>query len=149
MGQAAQLLAWTAMGAMLMSACGKKAAVVSSPMPTAPVVEAPPAPPPPPEVGTLSTPESAALGEEEIFARKTLDELNAEQPLADAFFDVDQATIREDSRLTLQRNAEWLRRFSGSDGTRSSEALAIAMTEQRRAGPPDSTPSLVGIVPTA
>jgi hypothetical protein len=31
-----------------------------------------------------------ALTEDEIFARKTLEELNAEGPLADAFFDYDQ-----------------------------------------------------------
>jgi hypothetical protein len=38
---------------------------------------------------TRSAP-AASRTEDEIFARKTLDELNAERPLADAFFDYDQ-----------------------------------------------------------
>ncbi|MBI2828449.1 MAG: OmpA family protein [Acidobacteria bacterium] len=54
------------------------------------------------------------MTEEEIFARKTLDELNAERPLGDAFFDFDQSLIREDARLVLQKNAEWLRRWTST-----------------------------------
>ena len=42
--------------------------------------------------------------------RKTLEELNAERRLGDAFFDYDQPTIRDDARPVLQQNAEWLRR---------------------------------------
>ena len=50
-----------------------------------------PAPPPPP------------LTEEEIFARKSLDQLNAERPLDDVFFDLDQSSIRDDARRGSRR----------------------------------------------
>jgi peptidoglycan-associated lipoprotein len=51
------------------------------------------------------------LTEDEIFARKTLDELNKERPLADVYFDYDQSSIRADAQATLQKNAEFLRRW--------------------------------------
>jgi len=74
--------------------------------------EAPPAPPPAlAESGPVPAPAAPALTEDELFARKTLEELNAERPLGDAFFDVDQASIKEDARAVLQTNAEWLRRW--------------------------------------
>jgi peptidoglycan-associated lipoprotein len=64
---------------------------------------------------TLPPPAPAArLTEAEIFARKTLDELNAERPLDDAFFDFDQYTIREDASRTLQENAGWLGRWQAT-----------------------------------
>jgi peptidoglycan-associated lipoprotein len=54
------------------------------------------------------------LTEDEIFARKTLDELNAERPLGDALFDFDQWVIRDDARATLQANAAWLGRWTST-----------------------------------
>ena len=36
------------------------------------------------------------LTEEEVFAGKTLDQLNAEKPLGDVFFDYDSSTISEE-----------------------------------------------------
>jgi peptidoglycan-associated lipoprotein len=121
-------------------ACGKKAAVASLPMPAPAVDEAPPAPPAPPPPSPAPTPIAAALSEEELFARKTLDELNAERPLADAFFDVDEAAIREDARPALQRNAEWLRRWTSTRVTieghcdaRGTREYNLALGE-RRAG---------------
>ena len=45
------------------------------------------------------------------FARKTLDELNAEKPLADAFCDFDQWQLREEARTSIQKNGEGLRRL--------------------------------------
>jgi peptidoglycan-associated lipoprotein len=82
---------------------------VATPSPSV-IDEAPPAPPPAPAAETTA-PAPAALTEDEIFARKTLDELNAERPLGDVFFDLDETTIREDARATLQANAAWLRRW--------------------------------------
>jgi peptidoglycan-associated lipoprotein len=52
------------------------------------------------------------LSEEEVFARKTVDQLNAEKPLADVFFDLDKADVREDARPVLQRDADWMKRWS-------------------------------------
>jgi len=43
-----------------------------------------------------------------------LAELNAEMPLGDVFFDYDMSTIREDGRPVLQRNADYLRRWTST-----------------------------------
>ena len=94
------------------AACGRRTQPVAAPTAPPPVVQETPPPPPTPVADAPTTPATpAALTEEEIFARKTLDELNAEKPLADAFFDFDQWHVREDARTSLQKNAEWLRRW--------------------------------------
>lgn len=54
------------------------------------------------------------MTEEQIFAQKSLDQLNAERPLGDSFFDLDESTIREDAKPTLQRNADWLKRWGST-----------------------------------
>src|SRR5262245_42671822 len=51
------------------------------------------------------------VSEEEAFSRKSLDQLNAERPLQDVFFDLDKSSIRDDARPLLQRNAEWMNRW--------------------------------------
>jgi outer membrane protein OmpA-like peptidoglycan-associated protein len=66
-----------------------------------------PAPPPPARAGAPSSP----LSDEELFRRKSLDQLNAEHPPWDVFFDYDQTTLREDARAVLQRDAAWLTRW--------------------------------------
>ena len=96
---------------VLSVACGKKAPTTAATAPAPPVVGA--APPVPPRPASL-TPTAGAvttLTEDELFARKSLDQLNAEQPLSDVWFEFDQWTIRDDARMTLQRNADWLRRW--------------------------------------
>ena len=45
-----------------------------------------------------AAPPPRALTEEELFARKTLEQLNARRPLGDVLFDLDAATVREDQR---------------------------------------------------
>jgi len=52
------------------------------------------------------------LTEDEIFSRKTLGELNAEAPLAAVLFDYNQFNIRDDQRAVLQRNADYMRRWT-------------------------------------
>jgi peptidoglycan-associated lipoprotein len=54
------------------------------------------------------------LSEDEIFARKTLDQLNAERPLGDVFFDLDQATITGASQSALATNSTWLKRWANT-----------------------------------
>jgi hypothetical protein len=83
---------------LLATACGHKTPPLTQVEPPPPVVAA--APPPPPTLTTAApSPQvSAPLTEGEIFAAKTLQELNAEQPLGDAFFDFDQFVIRDDAR---------------------------------------------------
>src|SRR5687768_9382174 len=45
-----------------------------------------------------------ALTEDEVFAGKSLAELNAERPMADVFFDYDSFELRPEGREALQRN---------------------------------------------
>ena len=80
---------------------------------TAPVTPPPPPPPPPPVV----TPAPRPLTEDEIFARKSLADLNAERPLADVFFDLDKFEIRDDARTSLQKDADWMKRWTSTQIT--------------------------------
>ena len=66
----------------------------------------PPAPPPPP--APLARPAPTPLSEAELFRRKSLNELNAERPLGDVFFDYDQNTLRDEAQRMLQQDARWL-----------------------------------------
>lgn len=95
------------------AACGKKPAPVApvAPPPAAPVT--PPAPPPP-APPPPSPPPAPALTEDEIFAKKTLEQLNAERPLGDVFFDLDASAVRDDARPALQKNAEWMKRWTST-----------------------------------
>jgi peptidoglycan-associated lipoprotein len=78
------------------------------------------------------------LTEEEIFARKTVDQLNAEMPLADVMFDLDQSMIRDSERGTLQRNADYLRKWNsvrvsieGHADSRGTNEYNLALGERR------------------
>ncbi len=57
---------------------------------------------------------TAPLSEDEIFARKSLDQLNAERPLDDVFFDLDKSEIRSDGRAPLQKDADWLKKWTST-----------------------------------
>jgi peptidoglycan-associated lipoprotein len=78
-----------------------------SPPPAAPATPPPPPPPPPP----VAPPAPRPLSEEEIFARKSVDQLNAERPMDDVFFDLDKSEVREDAKPALQKNADWLKKW--------------------------------------
>jgi peptidoglycan-associated lipoprotein len=82
------------------------------PQAAAPVTPPPPAPPPP-----APAPKPVPLTEEQLFAQKTVEQLNAERPLADVFFDYDQSGIRDDGRSPLQKNADWLKRWASTQIT--------------------------------
>jgi peptidoglycan-associated lipoprotein len=84
-----------------------------APPPAAPATPPPPPPPPPPPAAPAPRP----LTEEEIFAKKTLAELNSERNVVDVYFDYDQSTIRDDARAPLQRNADWLKRWTSTQIT--------------------------------
>jgi peptidoglycan-associated lipoprotein len=100
-----------------MSACAKKK---PAPPPAAPpAAEAPrttPAPPPPPPPAPRETPAPAPT-EDEIFARKSLEDLNHEKPLGDAYFDLDSSQIRADAQPALQKDSEWLKRWASTKVT--------------------------------
>src|SRR6185295_19064212 len=79
--------------------CHKKApASVPAPPPAPPPAApaTPPSPPPPPPPSPAPTP--PPLTEEEIFARKSLEQLNAERPLDDVYVELDESTVREDAK---------------------------------------------------
>ncbi len=78
------------------------------PPPTAPVTPPPPPAPPPPAPAPAPRP----LTEEEIFARKSVDQLNAERPLDDVYFDLDKSEIREDAKPRLQKDADWMKKWA-------------------------------------
>jgi len=136
-----RLMVLTTVCAILLAGCNKRVTPVTSvaPPPAAADVQ-PPAPPPEPAAVPVPAPAAAAaaLTEDEIFARKTVDELNAERPLGDALFDVDQTSIRDDARAILQTNAEWLRRWSstrvtieGHCDSRGTSEYNLALGERR------------------
>jgi peptidoglycan-associated lipoprotein len=96
----------------------------------------PPAPPPPPARATR--PAATAPTEADLFAQKSLDQLNAERPLSDVFFDYDQNTLRDDGRRVLQNDAEWLKhwpstvvRVDGHCDERGTAEYNIALGDRR------------------
>lgn len=103
------------------------------------------APPPPqvkeqPKVEKVEQPpvKEPELSEEEIFARKTLEELNAEKPLDVIHFDYDKFFIRDDAKPVLQQNAAWLKKWpstriliEGHCDERGTEEYNLALGEKR------------------
>jgi peptidoglycan-associated lipoprotein len=73
-----------------------------------------------------------------VFAKKTLDQLNAEMPLTDVSFDYDMSIIRDDQRATLQKNADYMRRWTsirvtieGHADARGTNEYNLALGERR------------------
>ena len=99
--------------AVLLAGCHKKVVALAPPPPVPPPAPAAPAPPPPPPAPPAPVARAEApprpLTEEEIFARKSLDALNAERPLDDAYFDYNKSTVRADAQPALQKDADWLK----------------------------------------
>jgi peptidoglycan-associated lipoprotein len=92
------------------AACQHRVAPVA-PTRGTPFAAKPATPPAPAPLRRASVAAPAAPSAEELFRRKSLDELNAEHPLADAFFDYNQNELREDARNALQRDAAWLEKW--------------------------------------
>lgn len=100
---------------MTLEACKRPVPPPPPPPPAPPVVQAPPPPPPAPAPAPPpAAPAPRPLTEDEIFSKKTLEELNKEMPLGDVFFDYDQSSVREDQRAMLQKNADWMRRWTST-----------------------------------
>jgi peptidoglycan-associated lipoprotein len=94
--------------------CHKKVpAPAPAPPPPAPTAPAPPPPPPAPPP-PAPAPAPPPLTEEEIFNRKTVEQLNAERPLDDVYFDLDKSEIREDAKGRLQKDADWLKKWTST-----------------------------------
>jgi peptidoglycan-associated lipoprotein len=93
-------------------ACARARQPVVAPTPPA-LADGPPEPSSPPP-STSEPPTIAVLTDEETFALKSLDALNAERPLGDVFFDYDSASLRTADLDALQANAQWLNRWTST-----------------------------------
>jgi peptidoglycan-associated lipoprotein len=119
------------------AACGKNQQVAQTPPPPTPPTTpaAPPAPPPPPAPAPAAPPR--ALTEDELFAQKSVDQLNKERPLSDVFFELDSSSIRDDARGALTANANWLKRWpariniEGHCDERGTAEYNLALGERR------------------
>jgi peptidoglycan-associated lipoprotein len=121
------------------TACAKKIPPPPPPPPAPPAAPVAPPPPPPPAAVTPPAPAPPrALTEEEIFSKKTVEQLNAEMPLADVSFDYDMSMIRDDQRAILQKNADYMRRWTsvrvtveGHADSRGTSEYNLALGERR------------------
>jgi len=121
-----------------------------APPPPAPAAAATPAPPPPPPPPPPApAPKPAPLTEEQIFAQKSIEQLNAERPLGDVFFDYDQSVVRDEGRGTLQKNADWMKRWTSTQVTveghadsRGSSEYNLALGSRRATSVKDYLASL-------
>ncbi|HEX5473534.1 MAG TPA: peptidoglycan-associated lipoprotein Pal [Vicinamibacterales bacterium] len=129
--------------------CAKKKPVppAPAPPPPAPTTTAPEPPPPPPPPPPAPAPRQPT--EEEIFAQKSLDQLNAEHPLDDAFFDLDSSQIRDDAKPALQKDADWMKRWTstrvmveGHCDERGTSEYNLALGERRATAVKDYLVSL-------
>jgi len=125
---------------LTVTACAKKIPPPPPPPPAPPAAPAapPPPPPPPPAAAAPAPAPPRPLTEEEIFARKSLDELNAERPLLDVSFDYDMSLIRDDQRAILQKNADFMRKWTavrvtveGHADARGTSEYNLALGERR------------------
>lgn len=112
-----------------------------APAPPPPVVQPAPPPPPQPAPPPAPVPEPPRLPtEDEVFASKTLDALNAEQPLTHVSFDYDSYQLSDEARAALDRNAAWLRRWpstkitiEGHADSRGTNEYNLALGDRRAA----------------
>jgi peptidoglycan-associated lipoprotein len=89
------------------------------------------------------------LTEEEVFARKSVDQLNAERPFDDVFFDLDKSSVREDAKPALQKDAEWMKKWTsvaitleGHCDSRGSAEYNLGLGNRRAAAVKDYLTSL-------
>ncbi len=151
---------WATVGittiALTVGACGKKkpAAPVPPPAP-APAPPAPeptkPTPPPAPAPAPPAAPKPPT--EDEVFAAMSLDDLNKKGVLTDTFFALDSTELTPESRSAIQKNSEYLKRWSstkvlveGHADSRGTNEYNLALAERRAAAVRDY---LVGLGLTA
>jgi peptidoglycan-associated lipoprotein len=125
---------------LLVAGCGKKTPPAAPP-PAAPppvVTQQPPPAPPPQTNPPPSVPPPPAPTEEEIFARLTLAELNAKKPLEDVYFAYDKADLSDKARASLQKNAQWMGKWTstkitieGHADSRGTNEYNLALGERR------------------
>ncbi len=135
-------------------ACGDKkppSAPPPPPPPPAPVAAPPPPPPPAPKPQPPPPPQAPPRQptEDEIFAKLSIEQINAQKPLANVLFDYDKADLTEATRAILQKNAEWMRRWAstkvqveGHADSRGTTEYNLALGERRAAAVKDYLVSL-------
>ncbi len=124
--------------ALTAGACKKPPVTQPTPPPApAPQPETRPAPPPPPPPPPAPKPAPAPT-EEEIFAKMTLDELNAKGVLGDVFFAYDSAELSPEARGTIQKNSDYMKRWAstkvvveGHADSRGTNEYNLALAERR------------------
>ena len=132
----------------------KPAAPVPPPAP-APAPPAPeptkPTPPPAPAPAAPAAPKTPT--EDEVFAAMSLDDLNKKAVLTDTFFALDSTELGPESRSSIQKNGEYMKRWSstkvlveGHADSRGTNEDNLALAERRAAAVRDY---LVGLGVTA
>jgi len=84
-----------------------------------------------------------------LFARLSLEQLNAQKPLADVYFAYDKAELSEAARASLQKNSDFLKKWTsvrvtvqGHADARGTSEYNLALGERRAAGVRDFLVSL-------
>lgn len=106
-----------------------------------------PTPPPPPQaqeqpkveqVKEETPAQPPALSEEELFMKKSLDQINQERNLRMIRFDYDKYFVRDDAKPILEANAAWLKKYrtakilvEGHCDDRGTEEYNLALGEKR------------------
>ncbi len=111
----------------------------ATPQPPPPPPAASPAPPPPPQPPPPPAPTAPSTpDEQEIFSRKSLEDLNAEKPLSDVFYELDQSDLKDEGRQALQKDADWMRKWpstkvtiEGHCDSRGTAEYNLALGERR------------------
>jgi peptidoglycan-associated lipoprotein len=129
-------------------ACAKKAPEMPPPADPPATVETKPEPPPPPPP-PKPEPKPPAPTEDEIFAKKTLAQLNAEKLLADVYFAYDSTDLSAEARSSLEKNLQFLNRWpstkimiEGHADSRGTNEYNLALAERRAAAVRDYLASL-------
>ena len=127
--------------AVTAGACGKKPPVAPAPPPPpAPAPAPPPEPtkPTPPPAPAPPPPAPKPPTEDEVFAAMSLDDLNKKGVLTDAFFALDSSELTGDSRGAIQKNVEYLKRWTstkvmveGHADSRGTNEYNLALGEKR------------------
>ena len=107
-----------------------------------------PTPPPPPPTPPRETPPRVPT-EDEIFAGKSLADLNAEMPLKPVFFELDSFHLNDAARPILQKGSEWMKRWmstkvmvEGHADSRGTAEYNLALGSRRAAAVRDYLVSL-------
>jgi peptidoglycan-associated lipoprotein len=159
MSRSRRLLGTTFIIAALLTiaACHKKPVIPPPPPPPPPppvVTQQPPPPPPPAPPPAVVPAPPAPPTEEEIFARMSLMDLNASKPLDDVFFEYDKSDLSDTARSSLQKDANWMKKWTstritieGHADSRGTNEYNLALGERRASAARDYMVTLG--VPTA